>query len=90
MEKTGVSYPVIWISSDYHNNPEKLKVKLQSEIDQVQDADKILLGYGCCGNAIVDLKATTADLLFFKADDCIEILLTRPTLNLNGKKPHIF
>lgn len=78
MEKAGVNYPVIWISSEYHINPDQLRMKLQSEIDQLQDVERILLGYGCCGNAIIGLQATTADLLFFKADDCIEIMLTKP------------
>jgi len=90
MEKTGVSYPVIWISSDYHMNPEKLRAKLQSEIDQVQDADRILLGYGCCGNAIIGLKATSADLLFFKAEDCIQIMLTRPNTKFERQKATYF
>jgi len=90
MEKTGIYYPVIWISSDYHLNPEKLRLKLQSEIDQVRDADRILLCYGCCGNAIIGLKATTADLLFFKTEDCIEIMLTKPNTKFERQKATYF
>lgn len=90
MKKTGQNYPVIWVSSDYHQDPAKLKEKLQSEIDNIQDTDRILLGYGCCGNAIVGLKATTADLLICKVDDCIEILMRKPTQRFERKQATYF
>jgi hypothetical protein len=72
---SGLSYPVIWVPSEYHNTPEKLKVFIQGEIDNIIDCDRILLGFGLCGNAVLGLKATTADLIIPKADDCIDILL---------------
>lgn len=67
---------IIWVSSDYHMNPNRLRQKLQSEIDQLTSIDRILLGYGCCGNAVIGLKATTAEIIIPKADDCIDILLS--------------
>ncbi|NLI92643.1 MAG: DUF1638 domain-containing protein [Peptococcaceae bacterium] len=77
LKKSGSSIPVIWISSDYHINSDRLREKLQQEIDQLQDFEKILLGFGCCGNSVIGLTATTADLVIPKAHDCIEILLSR-------------
>jgi len=76
--KIGISYPVVCISSEYHNDPKKLRVKLQEEIDNQHDADEILLGYGCCGNAVIGLRATTADLIIPEVEDCIAILLSKP------------
>ena len=76
--KTGISYPIVCISSEYHNDPKKLRVKLQEEIDNQHNADEILLGYGCCGNAVIGLRATTADLIIPEVEDCIAILLSKP------------
>ena len=75
--KLGISYPIICISSEYHNDPKKLRVKLQEEIDNQHAADEILLGYGSCGNAVIGLRATTADLIIPEMEDCIAILLSK-------------
>jgi len=76
LEKTKTPCPVVWISAEYHSNPGNLRNKLQLEIDLLTDADRIFLGFGCCGNAVAGLKATTADLIIPRADDCIEIMLS--------------
>jgi hypothetical protein len=59
-----------------HINPQKLKKELQSKIDEAsQGADVLLLGYGLCSMAVVDLHATTATLVIPRTDDCIAIFL---------------
>lgn len=77
MEKTGKVYPTILIDSDYHNDPDKLRMVIQEYIDSAKDKKRILLGYGCCGNALVGVEATTAQLVIPKTDDCISMMLSR-------------
>lgn len=78
MRQTGIWYPVIWVESDYHNDPNQLRAKLQQEIDGQTGAGNILFAYGCCGSGLVGLKATSANLIIPKTEDCISMVLTRP------------
>ncbi len=84
-EITGRAIPAIWISADYHVNPNKLRERLQWEIDRLHGYERILLGFGRCGNAVIGLRATTADLIIPRADDCIDILLSRKDVRLKRK-----
>lgn len=59
-----------------HINPQKLKKVLQEKIDEAsQGADVLLLGYGLCSMAVVDLHATTVTLVIPRTDDCIAIFM---------------
>ncbi|NLZ54713.1 MAG: DUF1638 domain-containing protein [Thermoanaerobacteraceae bacterium] len=77
INNTGCRLPIIWIDSKYHIEPGGLRKKLQQEIDSVNNADKILLAFGCCGNAMIGIKASTADLIIPKTDDCISMVLSK-------------
>jgi len=77
INKTGCELPVIWIDSMYHMEPGLLRKKLQEEIDAVKDAENILLAFGSCGNAMIGVKATTANLIIPKTDDCISMVLCK-------------
>ncbi|MGI6449161.1 MAG: DUF1638 domain-containing protein [Desulfitobacteriia bacterium] len=90
LRQAGLSIPVIYISSDYHINPAKLRAKLQSTIDSLTGYDRILMGYGCCGQALVGLKATTAALVIPKVDDCIEIILSKTGEKFERRKATYF
>ncbi|AGL00236.1 DUF1638 domain-containing protein [Desulfoscipio gibsoniae] len=78
MQQTGVRYPVIWVESDYHNDPNQLRAKLQREIDGLDGVHNVLFAYGCCGSGLVGLKATSANLIIPKTEDCISMVLSRP------------
>ena len=59
-----------------HVNPKELKRILQETIDAMApEADTILLGYGLCSQAVVDLRAHGCTLVVPKVDDCIAIFL---------------
>ncbi|WP_027363909.1 DUF1638 domain-containing protein [Desulfotruncus alcoholivorax] len=78
MQETGCRFPVIWVESDYHNDPSQLRTKLQEEIDSQRNIDNILLAYGCCGNGLVGLRATGANLIAPRTEDCISMVLSQP------------
>jgi len=87
---TGCQYPVFWVDSKYHLDPNKLRDKLQQEIDGLEDIDCVLLAYGSCGNGLVDLEAKTADLIIPKTDDCISMVLSEPGKIFNRHKETYF
>ncbi len=76
-EETCCRIPVIWMERGYHNEPEKLRGRLQELIDGLQDQDAILLAFGLCGNGTAGLVSKRASLVLPRFDDCINILLCR-------------
>ncbi|MBS4024477.1 MAG: DUF1638 domain-containing protein [Clostridia bacterium] len=88
--ETGCAYPVIWVGSEYHIDPNKLRVKLQGIIDSLKNIDNILLVYGSCGNGLVGLTASTANLIIPKTDDCISLLLTKSNEKVERAKGTYF
>jgi hypothetical protein len=58
-----------------HLHPGALTLALQDAIDATSGHDTILLGYGLCSKAVVGLRATTAQLVIPRVDDCIAIFL---------------
>ncbi len=60
-----------------HNTPLDLRKTLQSQIDSVTTPpyDAILLAYGLCGQAILDLHPSQLPLVLPKAHDCITLFL---------------
>src|ERR1700690_4452889 len=69
-----VSYEVL--DFGLHLHPGDLKKALQDKINEAsQTADALLLGYGLCSMAVVNLHATTATLVIPRVDDCISIFL---------------
>lgn len=83
-EETGCEIPVIWVERGYHNTPAKLKEKLQSIIDDLQDQDEILMTFGLCGNGTEGLVSSKATLVLPKFDDCINMLLCRGERHSRG------
>ena len=66
---------VIWIESGLHNVSTKLQRGIQEELDRIEKADRVILGFCFCGNAIVGLKTHDFELVFPKTDDCISLML---------------
>lgn len=77
MLETECQYPITWVDSEYHIDPDKLRNKLQEEIDQVTQIENIFLVYGSCGNGLVGLQASTANLIIPRTDDCISMVLSQ-------------
>lgn len=75
IEKTKADYPVYYIESGLHNNPSFLHQRIQEEIDKKENATKILMAFGYCGNSMLGIKSTRAKLIIPKIDDCISLLL---------------
>ncbi|MEA3335743.1 MAG: DUF1638 domain-containing protein [Chloroflexota bacterium] len=58
-----------------HDHPKVLRAELQSRVDQSQQYDAVLLGYGLCGQATAGLKAGDRPIVIPRAHDCITLFL---------------
>ncbi|MBN8216589.1 MAG: DUF1638 domain-containing protein [Spirochaetes bacterium] len=61
-----------------HENPPRLKKALAERIGALEARggfDRILLGFGLCGNALVGVGPSKCDLVVPKAHDCVSIFL---------------
>ena len=74
IDKTGVDYPVIWIESGLHDSPAKLNARLQAELDSIE-ADRVLMAFGYCGNALLGLATGGFETVIPRADDCISLMI---------------
>ncbi|MGD0152826.1 MAG: DUF1638 domain-containing protein [Thermacetogeniaceae bacterium] len=75
MGVTGCSYPVYWVESGLHRTTELLNRRLQQEIDQIGDVQRVLLAFGFCGNALIGIRPSRFQLIFPRVDDCITLML---------------
>lgn len=75
ISRAGVDYPVIWIESRFHEQPDQLRERLQDVINHVSNVQYIILAFGYCGNALLGLEARKASLVIPRVDDCISLLL---------------
>ena len=66
-----------WQERGHHNDPDKLREVIQSEIRRAEDAvaDLIMLGYGLCGNGAVGWHTEKATLVMPRFDDCVNMML---------------
>lgn len=76
-KNTGNEDPVIWVDGMLHMDPDRLRAKLQSTLDQEGTWDRVLFAYGNCGNALVGLLSDRYTMVIPKTADCISMLLHR-------------
>lgn len=75
MSAHGITRRVIWLENQLHIVPAKLKTELQRTLDEVRDADRVLLGYGNCGNVVQGLTSGDFELIVPRLDDCVSLVL---------------
>ncbi|MDR2343149.1 MAG: DUF1638 domain-containing protein [Spirochaetaceae bacterium] len=92
MEKRGCGCPVTWVDSGKHAWPDKLRVSVQGAIDGVPPSYKtVLLLFGFCGNAMVDIEARNHRLVMPKAADCIPLFIgSRKGREAYGARTYFF
>ncbi len=73
--ETDCRYPFKWVESGLHLKPESLRGRLQEELDCLDHADRVLLGFGFCGHAVAGLMSRDYELIIPRVDDCISLLL---------------
>ncbi len=77
-EKLGLDTDFQFMPAGLHNNPERLRKKLQSAIDKASASgryNRIIIGYGICGKGTVSLMARNIPLIIPKVHDCVSLFL---------------
>lgn len=69
-----VQRPIVWMESKLHNVTKKLADALQEALDDVHNADVVILGYGNCGNTVQSLTTGDYELIVPRLDDCISLV----------------
>lgn len=78
LKTTGSQAKVLWLEKQLHNNPEVLRSTLQETMDTAEGEyrpERILLGFGFCGNAMQGLRAGNYQLILPRIDDCITLYI---------------
>ena len=73
--ETRCPHPFVWVESGLHLVPEKLRQRLQEELDRIHGMTRVLLAFGFCGNAVAGLRSGDYELVFPRVDDCVTLLL---------------
>ena len=84
--QTAVKFPILFIPTDLHQTPEKLKAYLQNAIDNLFHVDVIILPMGRCGNGTLGLKSDRATIVLPKCDDCISLILSKESFQVERPK----
>ncbi len=74
----GMDLDYTFLEAGLHNNPKRLKEKLQAAIDDIsdrQDGDRIIIGYGVCGKGSIGVRSRQIPLVIPKVHDCIALFL---------------
>lgn len=75
LEETDEKIDIRYFEGGLHDMPNKLKERLQEEIDGISGVDCVLLGMGTCGNSVVGVRNGDFKLILPRTDDCISILM---------------
>lgn len=74
----GLDIRFTFLEGGLHNNPALLREKLQEAIDAVSaeaGCDRIVIGYGLCGNGAVGIATRNVPLVIPRVHDCIALFL---------------
>lgn len=67
--------PVRELEFGLHQSPDRLRERLQVEIDRAPAGHTILLGYGLCGTGVSGVRASHNRIVIPRVHDCIALFL---------------
>jgi hypothetical protein len=73
--EAGCPHSFVWVESGLHLVTDSLRRRLQEELDRISGAQRVLLAFGFCGNAVAGLKSGDYQLVIPRVDDCITLLM---------------
>jgi hypothetical protein len=77
-DELGFDLSSTFLEGGLHSSPKMLKQKLQEAIDTVSangGCERIVIGYGLCGNGAVGIAARNVPLVIPRVHDCIALFL---------------
>ncbi len=76
LQAAGNPSPVYFLPQALHSDPQKLHAYLQERLDNLFNAERVVLCVSGCGGAAVGLVARNAELIVPRTRDCIDLLLS--------------
>lgn len=70
----GEARQAVLLDMSYHRKPKLLRATIQEIIDRTDDADAIVVLYGCCGG-IQHLRPRHVPVIIPRANDCFDLML---------------
>ncbi len=67
-----------FFSMGLHVAPDRLRAAIAVELERAREVDRIVLGFGLCGNATAGLRSPHAPLVIPRVHDCIPLLTGAP------------
>lgn len=83
-------FPVLYISSELHMFPDRLREYLQKTIDNLENVDYIILPMGRCGNGTLGLCSKYASIILPRCEDCIDLILSDKEIQVERPKDSFF
>jgi hypothetical protein len=74
MEITKRDYPVLYPPKNLHDWPDRLRVEIQSVLDNIENYERVLLCFAFCGNTILGLHSGNFEIIVPRIDDCVSML----------------
>jgi hypothetical protein len=74
-DRLPANWDIVIFEKKLHEKSDHLREVLQKEIDNSQDYDFIVLGYGLCGKSVDGLFSPGTYMVIPKCDDCISLFL---------------
>ena len=90
MKEAGTDFPVIYLQSGTHDNPDKMHRVIQNLIDSLTGIDYLLLPMGRCGNSTLGLHSDRFSLVLPRCEDCINLILSEDSLKVHRPKGCMF
>ena len=87
MERTGCTFPIMWLEQGLHNVPQQLNHAVQEALDSA-GAERVLLAMGFCGNSLIGVRVPAVELIVPRVDDCISLLLGSVKQRLEISREH--
>ncbi len=84
--RTSVRFPIVFIPTDLHQTPDRLRNYLQETIDRLFHVDLLLLPMGRCGNGTIGLKSANAAIVLPRCEDCVNLILSGESVEVERPK----
>ncbi|MDR2367667.1 MAG: DUF1638 domain-containing protein [Deltaproteobacteria bacterium] len=86
--ENSLSYPVIWLEGGLHDNPDRLRARIQEVLDAADGrCGRLLLSLGFCGGGVSGLTTGGYETVLPLADDCVSLLLGSMAARREASRP---
>jgi hypothetical protein len=83
---SGLALPVVWLEGGLHNNPDRLRARVQEILDSVR-CQRLIICLGYCGGGLSGLFTRSYQTVLPLADDCLSLMLGSMEARRLASKP---